>query len=113
MHASGLRFRLHQSDLPGTPDIVLSRPRVAVFVDGCFWHACPAHGVRPRTNADWWATKLDGNVARDRRNDRALQDAGWLVVHVWEHEDPDVAAANLHRIWSERGQVPAAVPPAP
>lgn len=88
--------------LPGRPDLVFSRRRIAVFVDGCFWHGCPTHGVRPRANAEWWAAKLDANTARDRRNDRDLIEAGWAVVHVWEHEDPDEAAAALHRLWTER-----------
>ena len=64
------------------------RRRVAVFVDGCFWHRCPEHLTDPRTNSSYWAAKLDRNVARDRRNDAALEAAGWLVVRVWEHESP-------------------------
>ena len=68
---------------------------MAVFVDGCFWHRCPEHGTRPRTNADWWQAKLDRNVQRDRRVESALADAGWTVVRVWEHEPPTVAADRL------------------
>jgi DNA mismatch endonuclease (patch repair protein) len=72
---------------------VFTKARVAVFVDGCFWHSCPEHGNLPRANREWWRTKLEINVARDRRNDRDLADAGWHVVRVWEHE-PVVSAAD-------------------
>src|SRR4051812_29474861 len=71
LFARGLRFRKHLRVLPGlrcTPDVVFTRPRVAVFVDGCFWHRCPTHGTDPATSADWWRRKLDANVERDRRN---------------------------------------------
>src|SRR5947208_12927148 len=84
LHARGLRFRLHRRDLPGRPDLVLPRLKLAVFVDGCFWHACPEHGVRPQANSGWWADKLDANVARDRRNDLRLRELGWEALHVWE-----------------------------
>lgn len=102
VHRRGMRYVLGGAGLPGRPDLVFSRRRIAVFVDGCFWHGCPTHGVRPRANAEWWAAKLDANTARDRRNDRDLIEAGWAVVHVWEHEDPDEAAGALHRLWTER-----------
>lgn len=75
-------------------DILFPRRRLAIFVDGCFWHSCPLHGTVPRTNNAWWATKLASNVARDRETDRRLFEAGWTVVRFWEHEDP-VAAADL------------------
>lgn len=102
LHRLGVRFRIHARQLPGTPDIALTRARVAVFVDGCFWHRCPAHGTSPKNNADWWSAKLDGNVARDRRKDAELQELGWMPVHVWEHEDPAEAAGKIQRIWRER-----------
>ena len=73
-------------------DLVFPRARVAVFVDGCFWHRCPRHATSPKNNAAWWATKLDGNVARDRDTDERLAAAGWTVVRIWEHEDPVTAA---------------------
>jgi DNA mismatch endonuclease (patch repair protein) len=68
---------------------------LAIYVDGCFWHACPAHGVLPRSNREWWRMKLDANVERDRRVSRALVDAGWEVVRVWEHENPAAAADRV------------------
>jgi len=90
LHSRGLRFRKHAPPVPGLrcrADIVFTRARVAVFVDGCFWHRCPQHASSPKANAEWWRTKLDANVARDRRNDAILADAGWTVVRVWEHEE--------------------------
>lgn len=83
--SAGYRYRLHRRDLPGAPDIVLSRFRVAVFVHGCFWHGhrCP-RGRRPTSNIDFWNAKLDKNVARDRRNRAALRTAGWHVMVIWE-----------------------------
>lgn len=90
LHRRGLRFR---KDLPlrvGSrvvrPDVVFTRPGVAVFLDGCFWHACPVHGNQPRANSDYWRRKLERNVARDRAVDEALSAAGWLVARAWEHE---------------------------
>jgi DNA mismatch endonuclease (patch repair protein) len=74
---------------------VFSTTRVAVFIDGCFWHACPEHGNLPKANRDWWRQKLDLNVARDRRNDQALDEAGWCVIRVWEHEPVDIAADKV------------------
>jgi DNA mismatch endonuclease, patch repair protein len=107
LHRLGLRYRVHLRVLPGTPDIALTKARVAVFVDGCFWHRCPEHGTSPKNNSTWWAAKLDGNVARDRRKDVQLQDIGWIPVHVWEHEDPVVAASEIYKIWRERVDPPA------
>lgn len=102
LHRLGLRFRVNYRELPGTPDIALTRARIAVFVDGCFWHRCPDHGSRPKNNADWWASKLDSNVARDRRKDHELINMGWLPIHVWEHEDPARAALQIRQRWMER-----------
>ena len=70
--------------LTGKPDFVFRRERVALFVDGCFWHCCPRHATQPKTRAAWWATKLARNVARDREVTRALRKAGWTVLRVWE-----------------------------
>jgi DNA mismatch endonuclease, patch repair protein len=92
LHRAGLRFRLHRAGLPGTPDIVFSASRVCVFVHGCFWHGCPKCGSGRRavkSNAEYWAAKLAGNKARDRRNEAALKAAGWRVFAVWECETRD------------------------
>ena len=102
MHRMGLRFRLHPKDLPGRPDIALPNARIAVFVDGCFWHGCPLHGTAPKNNEQWWRNKIATNVARDRVKDGQLQRMGWLVIHVWEHDDPEAAAAEIRRHWLTR-----------
>jgi DNA mismatch endonuclease (patch repair protein) len=83
---SGLRYRLHVKGLPGRPDLVLSSSRVAVFVDGCFWHGCPEHYVRPRSRTRFWAEKLCRNVQRDCEQYAQLVSLGWRVVRLWEHE---------------------------
>jgi len=101
LHRIGLRYRVNRPVLPGVrrrADVVFTPARVAVFVDGCFWHGCPSHGTRPKANADWWAAKLAGNVARDRDTDARLDAAGWRVVRVWEHEDMRAAAGNVRSI---------------
>jgi DNA mismatch endonuclease (patch repair protein) len=103
LHRRGLRYRVNHPQLPGRPDIAFTRAKVAVFVDGCFWHRCPEHGTMPRNNRDWWQTKLDRNVARDRVKDAALADLGWTVLHVWEHEPPLVAADRVEQAWRECG----------
>ena len=102
LHQLGLRYRVHLRTLPGTPDIALTRARISIFVDGCFWHRCPDHGTAPKNNSEWWASKLDENIARDRRKDAQLRDLGWTVVHVWEHEKPAVVAVKIYGIWRER-----------
>ena len=98
LHARGLRFRKHVEPLPDVrcrPDVVFTRARVAVFVDGCFWHRCPDHFRPGRRNAEWWEAKLQRNVTRDREQDRALTAAGWTVVRVWEHEEIAAAADRV------------------
>ena len=94
----GIGYRLHRRPLPGvrrSADIVFVGARVAVFVDGCFWHGCPHHKGMPRSNAAWWAEKIATNRARDADTDRRLEAAGWLSVRVWEHEEPAAAAARI------------------
>ncbi len=101
LHRRGYRFRKSVAPVAGVrcrADVVFARARVAVFVDGCFWHRCPEHGTRPRTNSSYWQVKLDRNVARDRRNDDALTASGWTVVRVWEHEDVRDAADRVEAI---------------
>jgi DNA mismatch endonuclease (patch repair protein) len=90
---AGMRYRL-KTGLAGRPDIVLRRFKTVVFVDGCFWHRCPEHGVAPKTNGQFWAAKLAKNVARDKAVTRALAKAGWRVIRIWEHEvECDAGAA--------------------
>lgn len=96
LHAMGLRYRVDYAPLGGRrrADIVFTRRRVAVFIDGCFWHGCPQHATLPRTNSDYWLPKLGRNIERDRETDALLRDAGWMVLRYWEHEPPaDVAQA--------------------
>lgn len=98
LHRRGLRYRVNRQVLPGSRrrhDIVFTRARVVVEVRGCFWHACPEHGTSPKANAEWWATKLNKNVERDRDTERRLADAAWRVTVVWEHEDPLAAADRV------------------
>lgn len=98
LHAAGARYRVHRrplAEMRVTADIVFTKAKVAVFVDGCFWHCCPIHGTRPKTNAGWWAAKLDRNVERDREADRRLASNGWTVIRVWEHEIADEAAERV------------------
>lgn len=98
LHRRGRRFRVDLAPIAGLrrrADLVFPRRRVAVYVDGCFWHQCPEHATRPKSNAQWWRDKLDGNVRRDRDTDARLAAAGWTVVRVWEHESADGAADRV------------------
>jgi len=98
LHRAGLRFRIHRRPMTGVRcevDILFSAARLAVFIDGCFWHGCPAHATRPALNAEWWATKLDGNIQRDRANDALLAQAGWHVLRFWEHEAPEMVVGQI------------------
>lgn len=99
LHRDGYRFRTHLAirtpERLVRPDIVFTRARLAVFVDGCFWHCCPIHGNQPKANTDYWRPKLERNVVRDRAVDQALTDAGWSVLRAWEHEDPEAAAKRV------------------
>ncbi|MGK8521520.1 very short patch repair endonuclease [Nocardia asteroides] len=101
LHRRGLRYYVDRAPIRGQrrrADLVFPRRRVAVYVDGCFWHRCPRHATDPKNNAEWWAAKLAGNVARDRATDAALLAAGWHVVRVWEHEDPVDAADRVQAV---------------
>lgn len=105
LHRLGLRYQLGRRILakpPVTPDLVFPRAKVAVFVDGCFWHGCPEHGVQPRTNSEYWGPKIQMNRARDQRTDKNLQGFGWQTVRIWEHEDPVKAAAHIRSVVDTR-----------
>lgn len=107
LHRRGRRYFVDRAPLPGLrrrADLVFPRRRVAVYVDGCFWHCCPDHATYPKNNALWWAKKLAGNVARDRDTDARLAAAGWTVVRVWEHEDPVAAADRVQEAVDRGGQ---------
>ena len=98
LHGAGLRYRVHVRPLVGLrreADVVFTRRRVAVFVDGCFWHGCPEHATSPKANAEWWARKLERNKERDEETNTLLAQAGWTVIRIWEHENPDDAAAEV------------------
>lgn len=107
LHSLGLRYRVGYP-VPRMPrrtiDIAFTRARVAVLVDGCFWHGCPQHAVPPKNNAAWWAAKLAANRARDAETNRALEEAGWTVVRLWEHESTDDAVATVLRALGQESQ---------
>ena len=117
LHALGYRYRVDHRPLPdlrARGDLVFTRARVVVFVDGCFWHRCPQHATSPRHNGVWWQAKLDANVVRDRATDRRLAEAGWRVVRIWEHEAPDDAVAAVTALLGPPRSAPrAAAPPRP
>lgn len=105
LHRLGLRFRLHRRIIPSrtrTVDIVLPGGRVAVFVDGCFWHSCPEHKTLPKSNRVWWKEKLRANVLRDRESDRILRKLGWEVVRIWQHDDFNEAAKRIFNVVRHR-----------
>lgn len=105
VHAKGLRYRVAARPLPDlrrTADLVFRPVKVAVFVDGCYWHGCPEHYVSPKTNPGYWSEKVARNIARDRNTDEQLKEAGWLVLRFWEHEPSDVCAARIASAVQER-----------
>lgn|SRR5215207_9429540 len=105
LHRRGLRYRVDVSPHPsvrGRADVVFGPARVAVYVDGCFWHSCDEHGVVPKSNREWWRAKLKRTVERDRATERVLRALGWEVVRVWEHEDPVEAADRVDAVLAEQ-----------
>lgn len=105
LHARGIRFRLHVAVLTAprrVADVALSGLRVAVFVDGCFWHGCPMHATWPKQNAEFWRAKIKTNMARDKDTDARLRAAGWKVIRVWAHEQAGIAAARIAKIVERR-----------
>jgi len=111
VHAAGLRYRVAAKPIPGmrrTADLLFRPTRVAVFVDGCFWHGCPEHFVLPKTNPDYWREKISRNVGRDHDTDLRLTSEGWLVLRFWAHEEPAVCAQKVKEaVDGRRIQVPA------
>lgn len=108
LHSRGLRFRVHRRPIPGVrreADIIFGPSKVAVFVDGCFWHGCPEHATWPKNNEAFWRNKIQGNRARDADTDRRLVDAGWASVRVWEHEAVGSAAARVQELVTTRRRV--------
>ncbi|MFK0221799.1 very short patch repair endonuclease [Streptomyces vinaceus] len=105
IHAKGLRYRIAARPLPDlrrTADLVFRPAKVAVFVDGCYWHGCPEHYVPPRTNPGYWSDKVARNIARDRDTDQKLTEAGWLVLRFWEHEESGLCAMKIADAVRER-----------
>jgi DNA mismatch endonuclease (patch repair protein) len=100
LHAMGMRFSVDRP-INGSrrrADVLFPTERVAVYVDGCFWHACPQHGTVPRQNQDWWVAKLEGNKKRDLDTDERLTASGWRVLRFWEHDDPIASAAQVEKV---------------
>ena len=98
IHALGLRYRVDSrpvADLNIRADLIFSKLRLAIFIDGCFWHSCPMHQSTPKANGSWWMTKLNANRERDDRANSRLRDYGWTVLRFWEHEDPDEVARSV------------------
>ena len=98
LHARGLRFRVDlrpEAELRTRADIVFTRRRIAVYIDGCFWHGCPQHGTSPKANADYWAPKLARNIERDRESTVALESRGWAVLRFWSHEPVDEVVERI------------------
>ncbi|MGW3113840.1 very short patch repair endonuclease [Streptomyces sp. NPDC001091] len=109
VHAKGLRYRVAARPLPDlrrSADMVFRPTKVAVFIDGCYWHGCPVHFVSPKTNPGYWSEKVARNIARDRDTDRKLQAAGWLVLRFWEHTPAEETAAAIIRQVTDRRKPP-------
>lgn len=105
LHAAGLRYWVDRAPLPGVrrrADLVFARAKVAVFIDGCFWHSCPEHGMIPGKNTEWWREKFEANRRRDADTDERLLEAGWLPARFWEHEDPTAVAGTIAATVSRR-----------
>ena len=105
VHRLGLRYRVATrplSDYRRTADLVFSKARVAVFLDGCYWHGCDEHFKPPRTNVDFWVRKIEGNRLRDRQTDAILKQQGWAVLRFWEHDDPVDAADQIAVVVNSR-----------
>lgn len=107
LHARGLRYRTDvrpDRSIRRHADIVFTKAKIAVFVDGCFWHGCPEHFIPPKANADYWAQKIEGNQKRDANTNDVLKDAGWTVLRFWEHDDPASSADRIEQCWKAKRQ---------
>lgn len=97
-HAAGYRYRKHYMKLPGKPDAVFPAKKIAVFIDGCFWHGCPSHSRTPLSNSEYWEQKIARNRDRDREVTKACKKQGWRVIRIWEHDAkkrPGLAVAKI------------------
>jgi DNA mismatch endonuclease, patch repair protein len=108
LHKTGLRFRkdvyLRIGTVRTKADVVFPRQRVAVYLDGCFWHRCPEHGQLPRANRSYWQPKLERNAQRDREITEALRKEGWIVIRIWEHEELAPAVQRIGRVVRQRAE---------
>ncbi|MFD9906755.1 very short patch repair endonuclease [Streptomyces sp. NPDC059063] len=110
LHSRGLRYRVHVpvAGMPRrTMDITFGKLRIAVFLDGCFWHGCPEHATSPRANAHWWRSKLDRNMTRDRETTSHLRSEGWTVLRFWEHESAEEVADQVAAVVISRRSPPS------
>ena len=110
LHARGYRYRvdMHPStEIRSRADIVFTKQRIAIFIDGCFWHGCPIHGTSPKRNADYWLPKLKRNVERDLEVTSALELLGWRVIRFWEHQTAGEVLELIESSWKNRAAVPA------
>ncbi|MFJ7152730.1 very short patch repair endonuclease [Streptomyces sp. NPDC100445] len=105
LHGAGLRYRV-EYPVPGMArrriDVAFTSVKVAVLIDGCFWHGCPEHATQPRSNAQWWRQKLDRNIARDVETTEHLVAGGWEVLRFWEHEPPEAVASRIVEVVQRR-----------
>lgn len=110
LHAAGLRYRVDfaplSQDRRRRADVVFTRQRIAVFVDGCFWHGCPKHLTAPKSNVDYWGPKIARNRERDHETSANLRAAGWTVLRYWEHEDPEKVARSIIAAVGRSGYLP-------
>lgn len=100
LHAAGFRYRVDLRpvlELRSRADIVFTKKKLAVYIDGCFWHGCPVHATIPKSNADYWVPKLKRNVERDRETTSKLESLGWVVLRFWEHEDVEEIVHSIRR----------------
>ena len=107
LHRKGLRYTVDTrplEQLNRKADILFRKQRIAVFIDGCFWHSCPMHGTHAKSNADFWAEKLKKNQERDLDTTKQLEAAGWVVIRIWEHEDPILTSEKIYEIVKAKQQ---------